>query len=78
MAVRKCKTKACMVSELRREFLKKQGSAKARWVSNQLNKMSKEEVAEQYKRLKGKVSSSKNSSINERMALNYPKGFPYR
>jgi len=74
----KCKTKVCMVSELRREFLKKQGSAKSKWVSNRLNKMSKEDVAEQYKRLKGKVSSSKNSSIKERMALNYSKGFPYR
>lgn len=76
--VGKCKTKVCMVSELRKEFLKKQGSAKAKWVSNKLNKMSKEDVAEQYKRLKGNVSSSKNSSIEERIALNYPKGFPYR
>ena len=54
------KTKVSMIRELTREFRIKQGSAKARWVNNQLNRMSKNNVAEQYKRLKGKIENRNN------------------
>lgn len=50
------KTKYSMILELKKEFLKKQGSVKAKWVSNKLNKMKKTDVAEQYRRLKGNIS----------------------
>jgi len=53
------KTKSKMISELKAEFLKKQGSDKAKWVSNKLRTMNKAQVEQQYKRLKGKVSSTK-------------------
>jgi predicted transcriptional regulator len=53
------KTKARMIAELKSEFLRKQGSEKARWVSNKLRKSSKDDVEEQYRRLKGNITQTK-------------------
>ena len=53
------KTKTRMIAELKAEFLRKQGSEKARWVTNKLRKSSKDNVEEQYRRLKGNVTPTK-------------------
>jgi predicted transcriptional regulator len=53
------KTKARMIAELKSEFLRKQGSEKARWVANKLRQSSKDNVEEQYRRLKGNVTQTK-------------------
>jgi len=57
------KTKSRMIAELKSEFLKKQGSEKARWVSNKLAKSNKENVTEQYRRLKGNITPTKKTLI---------------
>lgn len=48
-------TKKEMIKELVKEFTKKQGTKKSRWVYNTLNKLKKEDVKQQYIRLKGKI-----------------------